>query len=188
MDHLLDEELVEKCLNGQREAFEVLVKRYEKQIFSLAYRLCGDYEEAADYAQDAFIQVYKALNQYDRSRRFFPWLYRIAHNTCINGMNKRPKAMIPIEDITEIVTTEDGMAQPEVQYANAEMRQTIYQVIMDLPENFREPVILRFVEELSYKEIGERMNLPVSTIETRLFRGRQILQEKLANYMERRRR
>ena len=76
MDHLLDEELVHECLSGRQEAFEVLVKRYEKQIFSLAFRLCGNYDEAADLAQDAFIQVYKALPKYDNSRRFFPWLYR----------------------------------------------------------------------------------------------------------------
>ena len=188
MDHLFDEELVQECLSGKQEAFEVLVKRYEKQIFSLAFRLCGNYDEAADLAQDAFIQVYKALPKYDNSRRFFPWLYRVAHNVCINGMQKRPKPAVPIEDLAGVVSREDGADQPEVQYANLEMRQTIYQVMVDLPEQFREAVILRYVEELSYKEIATRLDLPVSTIETRLYRGRQLLQEKLSQYVGRRRR
>ena len=87
-----------------------------------------------------------------------------------------------------MVSREDGGDQPEVQYANLEMRQTIYQVMVDLPEQFREPVILRYVEELSYKEIATRLDLPVSTIETRLYRGRQLLQEKLSQYVGRRRR
>ena len=61
MEHLLDEELVKECLSGNKQAFEVLVQRYQKQIFSLAYRLCGNYEEAADFAQDAFLQIYRNL-------------------------------------------------------------------------------------------------------------------------------
>ena len=91
MKHLLDEELVKKCLSGEDAAFEVLVKRYEKQIFSLAYRLCGDYDEAGDLAQEAFLHIYRVLNKFSDDRKFFPWMYRImfASIPWLKGPRKR---------------------------------------------------------------------------------------------------
>lgn len=101
-----------------------------------------------------------------------PWLYRVAHNACINAMSRRPKPAVDLEEISNLVA-DDSSNSPEAQYANAELRQTIYRVMMELPDSYREPVLLRFIEELSYKEIAERMAVPVSTVETRIYRGRR---------------
>ena len=186
MQYLLDEELAKLCQSGDNSAFEALVKRYEKQIFSLAYRLCGDYDEAADLAQEAFVQVYKGLGHYDPDKKFFSWMYRVAHNTCINVLHKKPKTAADLDSIAEIVPDDNNSAnQPETAYYNKELGETIEQAIMSLPDKFRDPIYLRYVQELSYKEIGDYLDLPVSTIETRLFRGKQALKNKLREYAER---
>ena len=146
----------------------------------MAYRLCGDYNEAADLAQEAFIQVYKALGRYDANKKFFSWMYRVAHNTCINVLQKKPKAATDLDSIAEIIADTDNIAnQPEAAYYNKELGEMIDEAILSLPDKFREPIYLRYVKELSYQEIGVYLELPVSTIETRLFRGKQMLQKKL---------
>lgn len=186
MKHLLDEELVKKCLSGEEAAFEVLVKRYEKQIFSLAYRLCGDYDEAGDLAQEAFLHIYRVLNKFSDDRKFFPWMYRVAHNVCVNTLTKRPKETVPIEDFASFDFGEEGRTDsPEETFLQAETGSIIREAISELPENYRLPVMYRFLEDLSYQEIADKLEVPVSTIETRLFRGRQMLQKKLKILLER---
>lgn len=186
MKHLLDEELVKKCLSGEDAAFEVLVKRYEKQIFSLAYRLCGDYDEAGDLAQEAFLHIYRVLNKFSDDRKFFPWMYRVAHNVCVNTLAKRPKETVPVEDFAGLDFGEESRVDsPEQSFLQQETGDMIRGAISELPENYRLPVMYRFLEDLSYQEIADKLDVPVSTIETRLFRGRQMLQKKLKILLER---
>ena len=188
MKHLLDEDLVKQTLAGDQQAFEILVKRYEKQIFSLAYRLCSDYDEATDLAQEAFLQIYKVLDRYDNQKKFFSWMYRVAHNTCINALNRRPKNTMAVEDVSIYMgETTDTSSQPETYYTNKELRQQIDQAILNLPDNYRDIIYLRYIQELSYQQIADTMQLPLSTIETRLYRGRQLLQKSLNSFLERRR-
>ncbi len=182
MNHLLDEELIKLVLSGENEAFAVLVQRYEKQVFSLAYRLCANYDEAADLAQEAFIQVYSVLVKYEIDRPFFPWLYRVAYNTCINVLRKKPPNITNLEDFTAVLSQPEDDTIPEVSYDRQETKAFIEKSIADLPEKYKEPVILRYLENLSYQQIADRMDVPVSTIETRLYRGRLLLQEKLGKY------
>lgn len=186
MKHLLDEELVKKCLSGEDAAFEVLVKRYEKQIFSLAYRLCGDYDEAGDLAQEAFIHIYRVLNKFSEDRKFFPWMYRVAHNVCINTLAKRPKETVPVDDFANLdLGGAEPENSPEQSFLRQETGEMIRTAISDLPENYRLPVMYRFLEDLSYQEIADKLEVPISTVETRLFRGRQMLQKKLKILLER---
>ncbi len=189
MKHLLDEELVrlslEKSAKSQ-DAFSELVSRYEKQIFSLAYRLCGDYDEAADLAQEAFVRIYKVLDKYDTDKKFFSWMYRVAYNTCINTLNKRPKNTVPVENIGEVVSENevDNTNNPENQYANLELKKQIEAAIDSLSDNYRDVVYLKYIEELSYQQIADTLNLPLSTVETRLFRGKKQLQAKLVEMLK----
>lgn len=186
MKHLLDEELVKKCLSGDDAAFEVLVKRYEKQIFSLAYRLCGDYDEAGDLAQEAFIHIYRVLDKFSDNRKFFPWMYRVAHNVCVNTLAKRPKETVSMDNLVNVDLGGASQTEgPEQKFLQQETGDMIREAISDLPENYRLPVMYRFLEDLSYQEIADKMEVPVSTIETRLFRGRQMLQKKLKLLLER---
>jgi len=180
MQHLTDEELVALCLEGDKEAFNLIVERYQKQAFSLAYRLGGDYDEARDMAQEAFIKVYSELSRFDCQRRFFPWFYRIAQNTCINFLNKKGKHLTSVEDIEAFSDTLAAENTPETVILKDETSDILRQALLELPEQFREPLILKYLQGYSYREIAQTLDLPESTIETRLYRGRQMLQKKLA--------
>ncbi len=186
MDRLQDEKLVVLCLQGKREAFEVLVKRYERQIFSLAYRLTNNYDDAVDLAQEVFLHLYRVLDKFDGNRKFFPWMYRIATNVCYNALKKRPKESYPLDNVIDFTSSvPDRSTQPEYYYESKEVQESVHKAIGELPENFRIPIVLRYLEDMSYQQISEAMNLPVSTIETRLYRGRIMLQKYLGNLRER---
>lgn len=185
MRNLLDEDLARLAQQGDQDAFAELVKRYEKQVFSLAYRLIGDYDEAADLAQEAFLRIYQMLHRYDPEKKFFSWMYRVAQNACINAMSKRPANVVPVEQAEEYFsnTTAGDEAQPEQDYLNREIRRNIDRAISELPDNYRDIVYLRYIEDLSYQQIADTLGLPVSTIETRLFRGKKLLKQKLLALM-----
>ena len=185
MQHLSDEQLVVLVLQGQSEAFAILVERYQKQIFALAYRLGGDYDEARDMAQEAFVRIYQELSRFDSSRRFFPWMYRVAHNTCVNILHKRPKETTPLEAVYDLAasdTSDEG--SPVACYEQLELGDAINGALQSLPEKYRFPLILKYLEGMSYQEIAEQLDLPVSTIETRLFRGRAMLKKALKEYQK----
>ncbi|MBQ3181075.1 MAG: sigma-70 family RNA polymerase sigma factor [Firmicutes bacterium] len=185
MRNLLDEDLARRAQQGDQDAFAELVRRYEKQIFSLAYRLCGDYDEAADLAQEAFLRIYRMLHRYDPEKKFFSWMYRVAHNSCINALSKRPANVVPVEQAEEYMTNDgdDTAAGPERGYLQQELRSQIDRAIASLPDNYRDIVYLRYIEDMSYQQIADVLQLPVSTIETRLFRGKKQLQKKLLELM-----
>ena len=148
MQHLSDEQLVVLVLQGQSEAFAILVERYQKQIFALAYRLGGDYDEARDMAQEAFVRIYQELSRFDSSRRFFPWMYRVAHNTCVNILHKRPKETTPLEAVYDLAasdTSDEG--SPVARYEQLELGDAINGALQSLPEKYRFPLILKYLEE-----------------------------------------
>lgn len=178
-----DEQLVIMVLNGNQDAFSILVERYQKQVFSLAYRLGGDYDEARDMAQECFLKIYQELPRYDSSRRFFSWMYRVAQNTCLNLLKKRPKEILAEDEMLQSNRDMLGL-DPTESYEQSERSAFIMQAIMDLPDKYRDPVLLKYIWHLSYQEIATRLNLPLTTIETRLFRGRNMLKEKLSTYIK----
>ena len=181
-----DEALVKEVLNGNDDAFRVLIERYQKPIFNMAFRMCGDYDEAADLAQEAFLQIYRVLDKYDPNKKFFSWMYRVSHNICVNVLNKRPKNVVGMDEIREnSLYTEDPMAQPEKYYSNQELRSKIDQAILNLPDTYHDVIYMRFVHNLSYQQIADVMGLPISTIETRIYRGKALLQKELKEYTER---
>ena len=186
MRRLTDSELVELCLNGEREAYSVLIERYQKQVFSLAYRLSGDYDEAQDMAQEVFIHIYGQLSKFDRNLKFFPWMYRIAHNSCINFLARKSRSNVStfLDGTNEVAMIKaDRELGPEAVFEKKEQEMFLYQALRDLPEQFCMPLFLKYIEDLSYNEISEKLGLPVSTIETRLFRGRKLLKKRLAKVL-----
>ncbi|MCL2677605.1 MAG: sigma-70 family RNA polymerase sigma factor [Clostridiales bacterium] len=208
MDRRSDEELVVLCLCGQKEAFSLLVQRYQKQVFSLAFNLGGDYEDANDWTQDVFLQVYRSLPAFDADKgKFFSWMYGTAHNVCVNriisrdgvrprkrlasGMNGhandgggalRPKRRetVPLDSIAELEAPKsDVESHPEEYLERAHIQEEVRRAMAALPEKYRMPIMLQLIEGFTYREISEHLQLPQSTVETRLFRARQMLQVKL---------
>ena len=176
-----DQELVQKTLDGDMDAFSVLVQRYQKQIYSLTYRLTNDQEDARDLAQEVFIHIYKVLGKYDQNRKFFSWMYKVATNVCYNSLRRgKPEISVALDKVIEIAPLMvRNEAQPEEYYERRETQESVRQAVAELPEKYRVPLVLRYLEELSYKEIADYMDLPVTTIETRLYRGKAMLQKRL---------
>lgn len=187
MERLADEILVSKTLQGDKNAFCELIKRYEKQIYSLAYRLTNNLEDAQDLAQEAFSRIYLVLEKYDPGRPFFPWMYKVANNVIYshlrNQKNKSQEISLDkVIDFSPLIPDRD--THPEEYSTSRETQRLVQQAVAELPEKYRVPLVLKYLEDLSYKSIGEILNLPVTTIETRLYRGKILLQKRLNKVME----
>lgn len=163
---------VARCLNGDTAAFETLVRRYQRVLYTVAIRLTGNPEDARDVTQNTFIRAYERLETYDPARRFFSWIYRIAVNESLNLLRvRRPHE--PLEDTVEA----DAMADP---VERQQMGERVQQALKALSKEYREVIVLRYFGELSYEEIGETIGLPEKTVKSRLFSARQRLAEILS--------
>jgi RNA polymerase sigma-70 factor (ECF subfamily) len=168
-----DNALVARCLGGDWSAFEPLVSRYERVLFSVALRLVGQYEDARDATQNAFVRAYQHLETFDPERKFFSWIYRILVNECLN-LKRARHADEPLADTVRI----EGGAFEAV--AAAEEHDRIQRALEALTEEYREVVVLRHFAELSYEEIAEAVGVPDKTVKSRLFSARKRLGEILA--------
>ena len=160
--------LVARCRAGGTAAFEVLVVRYQRVLFTVALRMLGNHAAACDAAQNAFVKAYQKLDTFDQTRRFFSWIYRILVNECLNlQRDSRPLEEIP-PDLAAVGTPADA-------FEAEERRRHVQAAILALPAEYREVVVLRFFAEQSYEEIGETLHLPVKTVKSRLHTAKERL-------------
>ncbi|MBI2887270.1 MAG: sigma-70 family RNA polymerase sigma factor [Chloroflexi bacterium] len=170
----LESILIEEAKQDSR-AFGELVLRYQDRLFNFLYRMTGNREDAQDLAQEVFLRVYKALHRFRPDAPFRPWLYKIAMNLAINhAKGRRPTALLE-----EDVPSHGPLASPEGTAEQRETQQAIRQAILELPEVYRAVILLRHVDELSYEEMAQVLEVPLGTAKVRLHRARSLLQEKL---------
>jgi len=165
---------VARCLHGDASAFEPIVRRYERVLFSVAHRMLGNYEDALDATQNAFVRAYAGLDGYDPSRRFFSWIYRIVVNECLNVR----RAQKPVEPLSEQLEAEAADGPLETVEA-MERSASIEAALVRLSEDHRLVVVLRHFADLSYSEMSEALGVPEKTVKSRLFEARQRLGELL---------
>ncbi len=182
-DHELH--IIRRVLSGDTEAFEELVKRYEKPIINYIYRYMPNYEEALDIAQEVFVKAYFALDKYDKTYRFSTWLYRIARNTAIDTLRKK---QLSLRSMDEPQRVKDGDVQfqipssddsPEDRLRNQEFVHHFNEAVQSLPMEYREVITLRHINHCSYLEIADICDIPIGTVKNRIFRGRELLRKKL---------
>jgi len=164
---------VARCLRGDASAFEPLVTRYERVLFTVALRLLGNAEDARDATQNAFVRAYQRLDTFDPSRRFFSWIYRIAVNESLNlRRTQRPHEPLPatLESSGSVV---DGVEARE-------LSERVQAALMTLSHEQREVVVMRHFADLSYEEIADTLDIPEKTVKSRLFSARQRLAPLLA--------
>jgi RNA polymerase sigma-70 factor, ECF subfamily len=160
--------LVARCMAGDTDAFEALVERYHRVLFTVAVRMLGDTDEASDAAQNAFIKAYQKLRTFDRSRRFFSWIYRILVNECLNARRDHPRHEPLARDVAAADTPADL-------FETAQRRARVQSAILALPMEYREVIVLRHFTGLSYEEIGQTLHLPAKTVKSRLYTARERL-------------
>jgi RNA polymerase sigma-70 factor (ECF subfamily) len=164
-----DAALVSRALDGDTVAFEELVHRYQRVLFTVALRMLGDYDEANDATQNAFIRIYRRLSSYDRTYRFFSWAYRIVVNECLNARRARRVSERLEDDVLA-----DG-AGPADSLEAEERRRAVQFAILALPPMYRQVVVLRHFTGLSYEEISDATGVAVKTVKSRLHTARQRL-------------
>lgn len=181
----MEARLVALACEGNRGAFAELVDLYKSRIFHLAYRMLGNRQEAEDVVQDTFLRMYEHLSSFDRSRKFSTWLYRIATNLCIDRLRRRRSVYSLDADMTEgdnmdgySVLRSDAPG-PEEALVLTERQRMVLEAIDALPDKYKTAVALRYYQDLSLQEISEIMQIPVSTVKTRIHRGREYLRRKL---------
>jgi RNA polymerase sigma-70 factor, ECF subfamily len=184
MDFLINRK-IKQVKKGDQDAFAEIVEYYKDKVYQLCYRMLGNAHEAEDSAQEAFIRAYVNIHSYDSTKKFSTWLYRIATNLCIDRIRKKkPDYYLDAE-----ISGTDGLDMysqipakqelPEDELEKLELHEQIQQEILKLPEKYRSVIVLKYVDELSLKEISDILELPVGTVKTRIHRGREALRNKL---------
>ena len=180
-----DQQLVDRVLSGNKNAFDMLVLRYQHRVAALIGRFIHDTQEAEDVCQEAFIKAYRALPLFRGDSAFYTWLYRIAVNTAKNHLiakNRRPPSSdleIDEAEVSEIGTVLREIENPEGSLATEKLKQAITSAIQDLPEDLRIAFTLREFSGLSYEDITEVMDCPVGTVRSRIFRAREAIDKKI---------
>ncbi|MEC9341940.1 MAG: RNA polymerase sigma factor RpoE [Pseudomonadota bacterium] len=181
----VDRQIVARVQRGDKQAFNLLVSKYQIRIAKLVSRFISDDAEVADVTQEAFIKAYRALPNFRGDSAFYTWLYRIAINAAKNHLvavrRRPPRTDI---DVSGGEPNEQGFelvdeTTPEGHASTAELRQLIIDTLDGLPKELRTAVVLCEIEGLSYDEIAQAMDCPVGTVRSRIFRARQALEEKI---------
>ena len=173
-----DAEVIGEVLGGDPQAFQLLVKRYERQIYTLCLRMVRSVEDAEDCAQTTFLKAYSQLSRFQTGRLFKSWLYRIATNVCIDSMRRakvQPTALSHSDEVPEVLP--DPNPGPRKAAALSEQRQAIRQALDSLDDKYRFPLVLFYLEGLECSEIAAMLRIPLATTKTRMRRGRLMLRE-----------
>jgi RNA polymerase sigma-70 factor (ECF subfamily) len=176
-----DRELVATAAQGLEGGFEELVRRYQRPISAYVYRMVGDYDCALDLTQEIFIKIYASLSRYRPEFKFSTWIYKIAHNAAIDHLRRNAGRERSINNGTEsepeqLIIESKGLS-PEQQSELEERRMEIESVVRLLPTAYRELIVLRHSQDLSYEEIVEVSGLPLGTVKNRLFRAREMMRQ-----------
>ena len=180
-DSISDAACVRKIQRGDTDAFEILLRRHEKAIFNLVYRMLGDYDDAAETAQETFLSAYRAIGQFRGEANFSTWLYRIAlnhANTRRKSRNAREHRLVPI-DTTEV---NDPQLGPAETLEKKEIRERVQQALNELEPEDAAVILLRDMQDSPYEEVARVLDVPVGTVKSRLHRARRALKSRLALY------
>jgi RNA polymerase sigma-70 factor (ECF subfamily) len=182
MDELLikdDQLIVAQIVSGEREKFRILVNRHERAVYGMGLSFFRNAEDAADFTQEVFLKTFRNLSRFEGRSRFSTWLYKIAYNTAVNGVNRRREYRGLAEENPVI----DGDT-PERVILRRTVRDAVLDAVRDLPERYRVCVDLFFFYDRSYQEIETITGFPVNTIKSHVFRAKKLLRDRLEDYTE----
>lgn len=178
----IDGQVIEACRNGDRDAFRVLFEAYKDKVFSIAVYCIGDKSVADDVTQQIFLKLFTAVRQFRGESEFTTWLYRMVVNACLDERRKR-RRLLPWGDTTVMSNLSDRKPQ-EKSFARIEVAEAVRSAIGELKPKFRLPILLKYIEGLSYEEIAVVMGCSKGTVASRLNRGHSQLAKKLARFRD----
>lgn len=170
---------LQEARQGNQVAFGKLIQAYQTPVFNLAYRMLDNAGEAEEAAQEAFIRAYTRLDSYDPEHKFSTWILSITSNYCIDLIRKRRAVLLSIDEPLPAhpALNSEPEKGPEGQMIVNEQQELVQSLLQELPEDYRQTVVLRYWYDLSYEEIADVMKTTVSAIKSRLFRARKLLAE-----------
>ncbi|HEY6806600.1 MAG TPA: sigma-70 family RNA polymerase sigma factor [Pyrinomonadaceae bacterium] len=181
-ERMIDGQVIAACQRGDRDAFQLLFETYKDKVYSIAvYSVGGDRSLADDVTQQIFLKLFTAIQQFRGEAEFTTWLYRLVVNACMDEQRRR-RRLLPWGDSSTHNPTEKK--PQEKRYAKLEVAQAVQQAISELKPKFRLPILLKYVEGLSYEEIATVMNCSKGTVASRLNRGHGQLAKQLAHLRE----
>ncbi len=179
----LSDQLIRRCQDGSPEACRELYECYKRKVYSLAIYMTGDAEMANDMSQEIFLKVFRDLQAFRFESSFSSWLYRLATNTCLNALRKRPaRREVGIEEVAGTPQEFDTGRSPEQQQVTQQIQGSVQEAILSLKPPLRAVVVLRYVENLSYSEIAEVLSCSAGTVASRLSRAHRLLERKLKSW------
>ena len=180
-----DTEIVSLCKRGNTDAFELLVNKYQKKMLNISYRMLGDYDEACEIVQDAFVSSYKSMKSFREGSRFSTWLYKIVVNLSKNRLKQlrikghREELTLdnPADSDNKHIKRDPVSGEPSVldKIEKRERQDVVQRCINSLEDEFREVIVLRDIHGFSYDEVGDMLKIKEGTVKSRLFRGREAL-------------
>jgi RNA polymerase sigma-70 factor (ECF subfamily) len=189
LTELTDQDVIARARQGSERAYRELIRRYERPVFSLIYRIVRDREKAEDLAQDTFIKVLNAIDRYKPEYKFSSWIFKIAHNTALDDVRRKEIPTLSLDGSPHIANAEEAAAHapvvasddpsPEDSVEHGWMGQEIEAAIATLRDEYRTAIVLRHIEDLPYEEIAEIMAVPLGTVKTYIHRARKELREQL---------
>ena len=177
-----DAACVRRLQRGDTDAFEILVRRHDKAIFNLVYRMLGNYDDAAETAQEVFLSAYRAIGQFRGESNFSTWLYRIALNhatTRRKSTNLRQKRLVPIDGSDMVDDTQLGPAET---LEKKELRERVQRALNELEPEDATVILLRDLQDIPYEDVARVLKIPVGTVKSRLHRARRALKTHLTAY------
>lgn len=176
MNDISEQDLVKAARSGDIDAFETLVRRYEKRIYALTLRMCGNASDAQEAAQEAFLSAWQSLPFFRGDSSFATWLYRLASNASVDILRreKRQKA-VSLDDDDLNLDIPDARLTPHEEAERQELREHIETGLRELPDEYRAVLVLRELHQLSYQEISDTLDIDVGTVKSRINRGRKKL-------------
>jgi RNA polymerase sigma-70 factor (ECF subfamily) len=174
MNENVDKNLVRQCLSGKKEAFDMILNKYEKLVFNVAYRMTGNFYDSEDITQTVFMKVYENLDSFNPRHKFYSWIYRICVNETLNFLNKNRRST----DLDSGIISPDKT--PEDKLNETETKEMIQDALMDMAPNYKILIILKHLQGFSYREIAYIVDLPEKKIKSRLFTARNILRDILS--------
>ena len=169
-----EQQWIQEVLAGNKQAYAYIINKYKNQLFATILRMTRNPHDAGDLVQEAFIKVYEQLEKYDGKGAFSSWLYRVAINHCMDEFRKKRYQMKQVEMDEELI---EDPKHPEVIFLKNEKSRHLERLISSLPEDERMIILLRYVNELTYDEISELAEVPISTVRNKLHRAKKKMRE-----------
>lgn len=176
--------LVRAAAAGRQQAFNALVQIYQRRLYNYCYRMVGNADDACDITQEAFVRAWRNIASFRVGEPFAPWMYRIAHNLCIDHLRRKPNTLSLDVEMDEGRDPADKTADPEQSAQDCETRRIINAAIADLPDKYRAVMLLRHGRGMPLEEIAEALGLPLNTVKVHLFRAREQMRTRLQGVLE----